>query len=120
MRGVVDNCNMLETRQVRLQVSHEREVIEIPEFMRTYHHRGVDEAQNELDFLAPEPAVEMAERDAEHHRRVDRARVAEELRSSLEESDVKSRGRPSWNGVHERSPKVAFRRPAGRLRGPRS
>jgi hypothetical protein len=54
--------------------------------------------------------------------RVDRARVAEELLSSLEESTRKSprHGRPNWNGVHETSLKVAFRQPAGIPPGPRS
>jgi hypothetical protein len=54
--------------------------------------------------------------------RVDRARVAEELLSSLEESDeeVATAWATSWNGVHETSLKGAFRRSVGRPRGPRS
>jgi len=33
---------------------------------------------------------------------------------------LRRHGRPNWNGVHETSLKVAFRRSAGRPRGPRS
>jgi len=54
--------------------------------------------------------------------RADRARVAEELLSSLEESDeeVAAAWATELEDVHERSLKATFRRSAGRPRGPRS
>ena len=54
--------------------------------------------------------------------RVDRARVAEELLSSLEESDeeVATAWATELERRSERSLKVTFRRSAGRPRGPRS
>ena len=63
---------MLQPRQFRAQPGQHLEVVEAAKPARQDQRRGFGEAENELDLAGAEIAVELAERDAGQHRRIER------------------------------------------------